>query len=98
MSDHHTRGSAGLRAFLQRHKLSQVAAASELGTSGPTVHEWCSGSKRPRPHYREAIEIWTGGEVKAGDWDTGDERQCVDAVRPHIAPVQARRKALARTG
>jgi hypothetical protein len=55
-----------LQAFLQRNGVTQVAAGLALGVSGPTIYDWVAGKKRPRTHHREAIALWTNGEVVVG--------------------------------
>jgi transcriptional regulator with XRE-family HTH domain len=73
------------RAFRVRHGLSQRAAASALGVSGPTVCEWEKQRKRPDAHHRAAIEIWTNGAVPARAWLTAAEARVLRVVRPYVA-------------
>jgi DNA-binding transcriptional regulator YdaS (Cro superfamily) len=80
-----TPGAAGLKRFLQRNGVTQVAAALALGVSDPTVYDWVSGKKRPRTHHREAISLWTNGEVSADEWLEEHERAAVAGIRPYVA-------------
>lgn len=77
-----TEGAKLLDAFLDKHDISRVAAAEALGVSNPTVCEWAAGTKRPKAHHREAIAIWTRGEVPAESWAGADERKAVSGVTP----------------
>ncbi len=77
-----TSGAAQLHRFLKSNRITQSSMAIALGVSGPTIHDWVSGSKRPRAHYREAIAIWTNGAVPVDSWIQDDERQAVSIVRP----------------
>lgn len=77
-------GATRLQAFLKTHGISQVAAGSALGVSGPTVHDWVTGAKRPKGHHREAISVWTGGEVAADSWLREDERALMAGVKPFV--------------
>lgn len=85
MQGDHTEGSVGFAAFLKKHEISHASAARQLGTSGPTIHSWKHGLKRPGASHRRAIERWTNGEVAALSWDTAEERACADRVIPYAA-------------
>ncbi len=69
-------------AFLEEHGITQLAASAAIGVSAPTVHDWIAETKRPRTHHRQAIEVWTGGEVPASSWETEAERGAVANVVP----------------
>jgi hypothetical protein len=43
----------------------QAHMAKELGVSGFAVHSWVEGDRVPSGLYPDAIEIYTGGAVKA---------------------------------
>jgi DNA-binding transcriptional regulator YdaS (Cro superfamily) len=75
-------GPEKLSQFLQAHGLTQRAAASAVGVSAPTMHDWITGAKRPSSRHRESIERWTNGEVAAAAWATEDEQQAVRAIEP----------------
>lgn len=77
-----TDGATLLGAFLRAHAITQLACANALGVSDPTVHDWVTGSKRPRANHRDAIAVWTRGEVPADAWLTAEELGARSAVRP----------------
>lgn len=77
-------GAEMLHAFLQRNGVTQVAASLALNVSDPTVNDWIYGKKRPRTHHREAIALWTNGEIPVDVWLTDDERATVAGVRPFV--------------
>lgn len=79
-----TNGAKWLADFLKRNGLTQLAAAEALGVSDPTIHDWVTGSKRPRAHHREVIAVWTRGEVTAQSWLEDKERAAMAAVRPFV--------------
>ncbi len=69
------RTTEGKRLFvkkLEELRLSQAAAAKQLGVSQPTVNAWCTGAKRPEPEWRERIEAEYG--VPRDAWYTRSER------------------------
>jgi transcriptional regulator with XRE-family HTH domain len=90
-------GASRLQAFLQAHGITQLAAATALGVSDPTVHDWVTGAKRPKAHHRQAIAVWTNGEVPTDSWLKADERAAAAAVRPFVSGANRRRRA-PRTG
>lgn len=77
-----TDGAVRLAAFLRKNGITQLSAAESLGVSDPTVHDWVTGSKRPRAHHRDAIATWTHGEVGTESWLTAEEQASRQAVRP----------------
>jgi len=77
-----THGARLLKAFLREHAITLGKASIDLGVSGPTVFEWSQGTKRPRTHHRQAIDIWTQGEVPASAWLDEAEVAAVAHVRP----------------
>jgi|GEM_PF-3511842 len=81
-----TLGADLLQAFLRKHSLTQFAASVALKVSDPTIHDWVTGTKRPRTHHREAIAMWTNGEVPVSAWLRDDEREAMANVRP-FAPA-----------
>lgn len=82
MATRHTDGSKALRQFIESNALTQQATAKALGVTDPAVHDWISGTKRPRPHHRAAIEKWTGGLVPASSWLLREEREATRNVVP----------------
>lgn len=77
-----TDGAIRLLAFLERNRLTQLAAARALSVSDPTIHDWVNGKKRPRAHHRDAIATWTNGDVPVDSWLDAQERAAMSAVRP----------------
>jgi transcriptional regulator with XRE-family HTH domain len=77
-----TNGATWLAEFLRRNNLTQLATAEALGVSDPTVHDWVTGSKRPKAHHRDAISVWTRGEVPVDAWLEESERVARAAVKP----------------
>lgn len=61
-------GARRLGRYLKGCGLTQKALAEALGVSTPTVHDWLSGTKVPRPPNRAAIRVFTDGEVLDNDW------------------------------
>lgn len=53
-----------------RSKLGRSArkAAEELGTSHNALRSWELGRANPNPLFREAIEVWSEGKVRADGW------------------------------
>ncbi len=80
-----TAGADLLYEFMSTRGLSQVSAAKDLRVKGPTIHEWCAGSKRPRAHHRAAIAVWTRNLVPIESWLLDAERADMAAVRPFVA-------------
>lgn len=79
-----TEGARKLRDFMKTHGISQAVAGDALGVSGPAVHEWLHGTQRPKPHFRDAIETWTSGSVKASMWERANEAKKKVAVTPFV--------------
>lgn len=69
-------------AFLERNGLSYAAAGRALGVSHVAVYEWVLGTKRPTPGHREAIAVWTDGDVLAVHWRMAGDRDVVAGVKP----------------
>lgn len=82
-----TRGALLLQAFLEKHDLTQLAASKALGVSDPTIHDWVAGTKRPRTHHREAIAVWTNGDVPTEAWLRDAERTSMATVQPFVPNV-----------
>ena len=69
---------------MARHGLTQLAAAEALGVSDPTVNAWVNDDKRPVAHHREAIAVWTNGEVAIESWLRDEERAAMAGVSPFV--------------
>jgi DNA-binding XRE family transcriptional regulator len=61
---------ARLRAWREKHKprLSQAAAAKEIGTTQRTWADWEAGEYSPEIDFAEAIERLTKGKVCMRHW------------------------------
>ncbi len=75
-------GATLLRGFLDRNDVTQKAASIALDVSDPTINDWVNGAKRPRAHHRDAIAVWTRGEVPASAWLLEAEAEKMANVRP----------------
>lgn len=64
-----------LRAHRVRLGLGLRAAAEQLHVSHPTLRDWEEEEQIPSPPYRDAIEIWTRGDVKADSWPVSDREK-----------------------
>ena len=53
-----------LRAYRERHNLSQAELAGRLGVATTTVSRWESGYGRPPPYLTAALSEWTPTEAK----------------------------------
>ena len=66
-------------------------AARQLHVVHPALKDWEEGRQTPSPPYRDAIEVWTSGAIKASEWPAGEsERKAVEnaaLVRPAVAPT-----------
>jgi len=92
-----SKGSKALAAFVRKNKIGPRPAARALDVAHPTLIAWMEGWKRPQAHRRQAIERWTGGEVKADWWILAEERQDVKDVVP-FEPESAPESAKTGTG
>jgi hypothetical protein len=81
-------GAILLRGFLDRHDVTQIAASKALGVSDPTINDWLKMAKRPVAHHRDAIAVWTNGEVPAESWVRDEERDAVARVRPFVPDAE----------
>ena len=75
------RGSELWRAWLIRNRVSQRQAARDLRCTDPAVNGWTKG-RRPKPHFRKAIAIYTGGAVPEPSWELSGERDVVASIQP----------------
>lgn len=71
-----------LRSFRKGRDLALREAARQLHVVHPALKDWEEGNQTPTAPYREAIEVWTNGEIKASDWPlTGRELQIANQAR-----------------
>jgi transcriptional regulator with XRE-family HTH domain len=78
-------GARALQRYMRAHECSQRAAARVLGVSGPTVHAWLGGTKRPRPEMRERIAAWSRGLVPVDAWLPAADRAYLAAEKEGAA-------------
>lgn len=76
---------AQLRAWRLRQapKLTLVAAAAQVGVAHPTWIDWENGNRTPSLEKALAIELATGGEIRAEAW--GIDPQRVEDIERAIA-------------
>ena len=60
--------NARLNKWLKHNGMTQAAFAACCGCSRATVNYWVVGRYTPSLKMALAIEIVTGGAVRAGDW------------------------------
>ena len=88
---------ARLRVFREGLPLSLRAAARQLHVAHPALKDWESDEQTPAPPYREAIEVWTEGTIKASEWPlSGREHVIVEnagLVKAAVAAVPRDRKS-----
>lgn len=60
---------------------SQSSLARALGITQSSVSRWERRESRPEPHHRDAIELLSGGAVKASEWLTKAEQAAVARIR-----------------
>jgi transcriptional regulator with XRE-family HTH domain len=78
-------GRKKFKAFLKDNGIAKRRAARDLKVSAPTILDWESGTKTPTPENREAIRVYTRGEVTEQDWETPRDRKAekrVATVKP----------------
>jgi transcriptional regulator with XRE-family HTH domain len=68
-----------LRAFREARKLSLREAARQLHATHPALKDWEDGGQTPMAPYRDAIEVWTSGDVRSDSWPLeGREKQIAE--------------------
>lgn len=90
-----TKASAALVAFLKRHRLTNSALADACGISKSVIGWWLDGKNRPSAFQRIILERITGGDVRAADWLTAEERKAIRAAKVMLGPVVAPAEAAA---
>src|SRR5262249_53257861 len=82
-----------LRRFREQRGISLREGARQLHVAHPALHAWEEEEQVPAPAYRDAIEVWTSGAVRANDWPlTEREQEIVEnaaRVRPATTPKPA---------
>jgi len=82
-----------LRKFIRRQSLQNVQVARGVGVSKGLVTGWLSGEGLPGPLFRVLLERWTGGEVRADDWFSLEERAQIARQAPYRAETPASSEA-----
>ena len=75
-------GAKALFKFRKANELTQAQVADRLGVRGPTVHDWETGAKRPKAHFRDVIEKWSDGAIPADFWKYPEEIAASNDVVP----------------
>lgn len=80
-------GAVALRAYLERHNISQRDAAKALFVTHQTLAQWLSGEKRPSVTRgsRAAIYLWTNETIDECLWDlpwSKTARQMINKIKP----------------
>lgn len=89
------RASCGvrLRTFREERGISLREAARQLHVVHPALREWEDDRQTPAPPYRDAIEVWTDGRIKASEWPVSTrEREIAEraaAVRRAVSSDDA---------
>lgn len=60
---------AKLTAFFKERGIKKNYFAAELGITSPTLKAYMDGKSVPSASRRRLIEVLTGGDVLATDWD-----------------------------
>lgn len=82
MAKRRSAGARALLAFLKRYDLSLADVGRALKVSRVAALHWTTGERSPRRSYREALAVWTRGEVPADAWGESDEDRNASAVQP----------------
>lgn len=83
------RNGSRLRAFRLARGLSLRETARQLHVKHPALREWEEESQVPAPPYREAIEIWTRGEIRASDWPLSAREREMREAAGRVRPVES---------
>lgn len=78
-----------LRAFRVRLNLSVREAARQLHVKHPSLRDWEDEIQTPTQPYRDAIEVWTSGEIKASEWPLGARERDIVANAGLVEPARA---------
>lgn len=75
--------------------LSLRESARQLHVAHPALREWEAGTQVPIAHYRDAIEVWTEGEIPAADWPLSPREREIVVNASMVRPVVPRPKPAA---
>lgn len=78
-----------LRAWRESRSIGIREAARELHVSHQNLANWESELQNPLEPYREAIEVWTGGDIKAGEWPVSEREERARMNAAKVRPLGA---------
>lgn len=73
---------------MKRHGIGPTKASADLGVTKTAVIQWKKGERVPNPVSRQAIEVWTHGEVRADDWVPGKVEREVRERAAEVKPFE----------
>jgi hypothetical protein len=77
-----------LRAFRETRHISLRDAARQLHTVHPALKDWEERQQVPTQPFRDAIEVWTQGEIRAAEWPLSmREREIIANAAQVVAAV-----------
>lgn len=79
-----------LKAFRIENGLSLREAARQLHVVHPALKEWEEGRQVPVPAYRDAIQVWTRGAIRAEEWPLSEAERKAVINAAQVVPVIAR--------
>lgn len=78
---------ARLRSFRERLGISLREAARQLHVAHPALKDWEEEQQVPTAAYRDAIEVWTGGDIKAGAWPLSERERGIVENASMVKPA-----------
>ncbi len=64
-------------------------AADQLNVTHPALKDWEEEEQVPVAPYRDAIEVWTRGEIKAAEWPLNDRDRVLVENAAKVGPAVA---------
>ena len=80
-----------LKTFRLDRQISLRGAARQLGTVHPALKDWEEMNQTPTLPFREAIEVWTGGGIKATEWPLSPREHKNLKKAAHVVAATAKR-------
>jgi len=87
---HHDHPGPRLRSFRDVRGISLRDAARQLHTVHPALKDWEEMQQVPTVPFRDAIEVWTGGEIKASEWPLSVREREIIASASRVVPAVAK--------
>ena len=78
-----------LRAFRVARGLSLRESARQLHVKHPALKDWEDGVQTPAPAYRDAIEVWTRGDIRADAWPVSTREREIIERASQVRPVES---------